>query len=66
MSVKVYGTQRNIDEIKAEDIIISIDLANLTTGQQHAPLIVTGKNNIVTYEIADGRTYVEVEIEGVE
>ncbi|MCR5066727.1 MAG: hypothetical protein K6A14_01565 [Erysipelotrichaceae bacterium] len=65
MDVVVYGTQKNLDLISADDISINIDLANVVIGQQQAPLIVSGSNNLVKYEIAGGRTYIEVEIVGV-
>ena len=66
MDVVIYGTQKNLDGITANDITINIDLANVVVGQQQAPLVVYGTNNLVKYEIYGGKKYIEVEIVGVE
>ncbi|MBQ4252616.1 MAG: hypothetical protein II704_06185 [Erysipelotrichaceae bacterium] len=66
MDVVIYGTQKNLDAVTANDITINIDLANVVVGQQQAPLIVSGTNNLVKYEIYGGKTYIEVEIVGVD
>ncbi len=62
MTVTVSGTASNIDSITADDISVVIDLSEVTIGTQQAPLIVSGTNENVTYEITSGKQYVEVEI----
>ncbi len=62
MTVTVSGTASNIESITADDISVVIDLSDVTIGTQQAPLIVSGTNENVTYEITNGKQYVEVEI----
>lgn len=63
MNVIVSGTEKNINSIKAEDIDVCIDLANVTTvGIQSVPLIVSGKNTFVTYQLQDNRSFIEIQV----
>ena len=49
--VTLFGTQKNVDSITAENISIYIDMANVTLGVQTVPLYVSGSNNLVSYTL---------------
>ena len=63
LSVTLTGTDKNIKNITADDINLFIDLANVSVGKnQELPLVIEGKNGLVHYTIADGRTNLAVHV----
>ena len=61
-TVVVTGTERNVNALSVDDIICNMDLKDIVLGVQEVPLIVTGSNNYVTYEVIDGKTTVEIQV----
>ena len=62
INVLVTGTLNNIDAITVNDVVVEMDVANVVIGTQSVPLYARGKNNYVTYSIADGRTEIEIQV----
>ncbi len=62
-NVVISGTQNNVNSITADDINVYIDMSNITKpGIQQVPLLVTGNNTYVTYELQNNRSYIEIQV----
>ncbi len=61
-TVVVTGTERNVNALSVDDIIVNMDLKDIVLGVQEVPLIVTGSNNYVNYQIVDGKTTIEIQV----
>lgn len=63
VTVTLKGAQKVIDEIKAEDINVFVDVSKLDKSGtfKDLPLSVEGKNKLVTYELKDATVQLSVE-----
>lgn len=60
ITVTMKGAQKVIDEIKAEDIDVYVDVSKIDkAGTFELPLTVEGKNKLVTYELKNATVHVE-------